>query len=220
MININLHEQILKECNGIDEDNHSNNATKWSEPCQQAMDKAEMAALMFFETLVMKNGKTLSSSLLLQVTKVSSEVDMCIPFWGDFYFNIPEVQNAFHRNQTNLRYQWKGCFEKSGLKYSDADKDIDMHPALKKILQQSIPITIFRFLISPFVFYLIIYLSFFFLINNILICLINGQGGGWMYSYDNLLNFMTVKGANHHVTFSKPSEALFIFTNIVLNQSQ
>lgn len=41
-----------------------------------------------------------------------------------------------------------------------------------------------------------------------------------MYSYDNLLNFMTVKGANHHVTFSKPSEALFIFTNIVLNQSQ
>lgn len=46
MININLHQQILKECNGIDEDNYSNNATKWSEPCQQAMDKAEMAAFI------------------------------------------------------------------------------------------------------------------------------------------------------------------------------
>lgn len=54
MININLHQQILKECNGIDEDNYSNNATKWSEPCQQAMDKAEMAAFIVSSTNVAK----------------------------------------------------------------------------------------------------------------------------------------------------------------------
>ena len=44
MINKDLHQQILKECNGIDEDNYSNNTINWSESCQQAMDKAEFIA--------------------------------------------------------------------------------------------------------------------------------------------------------------------------------
>ncbi|WRX28221.1 Peptidase S10 [Theobroma cacao] len=139
MININLHQQILKECNGIDEDNYSNNATKW----------------------------------------------------------------------------------KSGLKYSDVDKDIDMIPALKKILQQSIPITIFsgdQDAIVPTVGTLNHVNK---LAKDMKLNLTKDEawnhenkGGGWMYSYGNLLTYMTVKGANHHVTFSKPSEALFIFTNI------
>ncbi|EOY12973.1 Serine carboxypeptidase 44 [Theobroma cacao] len=238
MININLHQQILKECNGIDEDNYSNNATKWSEPCQQAMDKAEMAAFIVSSTNVAKarrfdvlrdpcDEKWEDLVLGKEVTKVSFEVDMCIPFRADFYFNIPEVQKAFHGNRTNLGYQWKGCFEKSGLKYSDADKDIDMLPALKKILQQSIPITIFSGDQDAIVpnFGTLNHMNK--LAKDMNLNLTKDEawnhenkGGGWMYSYDNLLNFMTVKGANHHVTFSKPSEALFIFTNIVLNQSQ
>ncbi|EOY12976.1 Serine carboxypeptidase 44 [Theobroma cacao] len=162
-----------------------------------------------------------------EVTKVSFEVDMCIPFRADFYFNIPKVQKAFHGNRTNLGYQWKGYFEKSGLKYSDADKDIDMLLALKKILQQSIPITIFsgdQDAIVPTVGTLNHVNK---LAKDMNLNLTKDEAwnheikdGGWMYSYDNLLNFITVKGVNHHVTFSKPSEALFIFTNIVLNQSQ
>lgn len=44
MINEDLYQQILKECNGIDEDNYSSNVTNWSESCQQAKDKAELVA--------------------------------------------------------------------------------------------------------------------------------------------------------------------------------
>ncbi|WRX28844.1 Peptidase S10 [Theobroma cacao] len=144
MININLHQQILKECNGIDEDNYSNDATKWT----------------------------------------------------------------------------------SGLKYNDVDKDIDMLPALKKILQQSIPITIFsgnQDAIVPIVGTLNHVNK---LAKDMNLNLTkdeawnhDNKGEGWMYSYGNLLTFMTVKGANHHVTFSKSSDALFIFTNVVLNRS-
>ncbi|EOY13060.1 Serine carboxypeptidase 44 [Theobroma cacao] len=162
----------------------------------------------------------------LAVTKVSYEVDMCIPFRADFYFNILEVQKAFHGNRTNLGYQWKGCFEKSGLKFSDVDKDIDMLPALKKILQQSIPITIFsgdQDAIVPTVGTLNHVNK---LAKDMNLNLTKDEawnhgnkGGGWMYSYGDLLTLMTVKGANHHVTFSKPSEALFIFTNAVINRS-
>ncbi|WRX28219.1 Peptidase S10 [Theobroma cacao] len=116
MININLHQQILKECNGIDEDNYSNNATK--------------------------------------------------------------------------------C---------DVDKDIDMLPALKKILQQSIPITIFsgdQDAIVPTVGTLNHVNK---LAKDMNLNLTKDEawnhgnkGGGWMYSYGDLLTLMTVKGANHH----------------------
>ncbi|WRX28684.1 Peptidase S10 [Theobroma cacao] len=96
-----------------------------------------------------------------------------------------------------------------------------MLPALKKILQQSIPITIFsgdQDAIVPTVGTLNHVNK---LAKDMNLNLTKdgawnheNKGGGWMYSYDNLLTLMTVKGANHHVTFSKPSEALFIFTNI------
>ena len=44
MISNDLHQEILKDCKGNDEDNYSNNATQWSESCQQAMTKAKLIA--------------------------------------------------------------------------------------------------------------------------------------------------------------------------------
>ncbi|EOY13055.1 Serine carboxypeptidase 44 [Theobroma cacao] len=258
MININLHQQILKECNGIDEDNYSNNATKWSESCQQAMDKAEMAAFIVSSINVAKarrfdvlrdpcDEKWEDLVLGKEVTKVSYEVDMCIPFRADFYFNIPEVQKAFHGNRTNLGYQWKDCFETSGLKYNDVDKDIDMLPALKKFFNNLFPLQYseIMWLTLLFCFLLSFYPISCYSGNQDAIVPTVGtlnhvnklakdmnlnltkdeawnhdnKGEGWMYSYGNLLTFMIVKGANHHVTFSKSSDALFIFTNVVLNRS-
>ncbi|MBA0636461.1 hypothetical protein Godav_025959, partial [Gossypium davidsonii] len=68
---------------------------------------------------------------------------MCLPLRVQFYFNLPEVQKAFHENRTNLSYRWRGCFT-TNFKYNEADKDLDMLPALKNLRQQFIPITIFR----------------------------------------------------------------------------
>ncbi|EOY12957.1 Serine carboxypeptidase 44, putative [Theobroma cacao] len=204
MININFHQQILKECNGIDKDYHSHNAIKWSESCQQAMDKAKMAAFI------------VSSINVAKARRFDVLRDPCDKKW-----------------ETLLR-------RKSGLKYSDAnkdigmlsalkkdaDKDIDILPALKKILQQSIPITIFsgdQDAIVPTVGNLnhVNKLAKDMNLNMTKDEAWNheNKSGGWMYSYDNLLNFMTVRRTNHPATFSKPSETLFIFTSIILNPS-
>ncbi|XP_022717994.1 serine carboxypeptidase-like 44 isoform X1 [Durio zibethinus] len=238
MINKDLHQQILKECDGIDEDNYSNNATNWSESCQQAMDKAELIAFnvtsipeakaRHFDILRSTcDGKWEDLNLEKEVIKITYEVDMCLPFRAEFYLNIPEVQKAFHGNRTNLEYQWRGCFENSGLNYSAADRAIDMLPALKQILQHSIPVTIFSGEEDGVVPTIGTLKHVKKLAKDMNLNLTKDEAwnhenkdGGWKYSYENLLTFMTVKGANHHVTLSKPSQALFIFTNIVLNRTR
>ncbi|KAG8488740.1 hypothetical protein CXB51_016627 [Gossypium anomalum] len=224
----------------------------------------------------------------LVVPKVSTEVDMCIPLRVQFYFNLPEVQKAFHGNRTNLSYQWKGCFTAS-FKYNEADKDLDMLPALQNLLQQSIPITIFRlvYICMP------IFLQYFPEItgdqdgiiptmgtlqhlekladelnikltkrkhgalvtryiyasnypSNMItqfgsklqqeilsvdsIGLISvfkasshylpssiGLEGGLKYEFGDLLKFLTVKGSNHHVTSSRPSQAFSIYKIFAIN---
>ncbi|MBA0634598.1 hypothetical protein Godav_029714 [Gossypium davidsonii] len=68
---------------------------------------------------------------------------MCLPLRVQFYFILLEVQKAFHGNQTNLSYRWQGCFT-ANFKYNEADKDLNMLLGLKNLLQQYVPITIFR----------------------------------------------------------------------------
>ncbi|OMO88947.1 Peptidase S10, serine carboxypeptidase [Corchorus capsularis] len=237
MINNEMHQAIVKECNGVDEGNYSDSAMiQWSKSCVEAMAKAELAAFnvtsvglamarhfdVYRETCD-QNWTVLESGN--ELTKVRHGVDMCIPLRGDFYFNIPEVQKAFRGNRTNLGYQWQGCFD--GLNFSSTDKNRDMLPVLKQILQQSIPITIMsgdQDAIVPIVGTLNHVQK---LAEEMNLKLTKNEGwkngkkdgAGWMYSYGDLLTFMTVKGANHHVTFSKPSKAFFIFKNIVLNPS-
>ncbi|XVF78552.1 hypothetical protein PTKIN_Ptkin14bG0143500 [Pterospermum kingtungense] len=235
MINKDLYQQILKECKGnLDEDNYSNNVTNWSESCQQAMGKAELVAFNVTSIPEAKarhfdilrppcDGNWEDLNLGKEVTKISYGVDMCISFRADFYFNILNVQKSFHGNRTRLGYQWKGCFEASGLNYSKVDRNIDMLPALKQILQQSIPITIFSGEEDGTVPTIGTLKHVKKLAKDMGLNLIKdevwtheNEDGGWKYSYGNLLTLMTVKGANHHVTMSKPSQALFIFTSIVL----
>ena len=46
---------------------------------------------------------------LLQATKISVGVDVCMVNERGFYFNLPEVQKALHANRTNLKYEWVMC---------------------------------------------------------------------------------------------------------------
>lgn len=46
---------------------------------------------------------------LMQATKISIGVDVCMSYERRFYFNLPEVQKALHANRTNLPYPWSMC---------------------------------------------------------------------------------------------------------------
>ncbi|XWS20274.1 hypothetical protein CRYUN_Cryun31cG0086600 [Craigia yunnanensis] len=154
MINSELHQQIVKECNAIDENNYfANIKTNWTATCTQLMTKAPMIAFKTDDPRTAEGklfdvlrdqcaGNAEDLKLGKEITQVSYEVEMCLPPRTEFYFNLPEVQKAFHGNQTNLSYAWRGCFS-DNFKYNETDKDLDMLPALKSLLQQSVPITIF-----------------------------------------------------------------------------
>ncbi|KAJ6685273.1 SERINE PROTEASE FAMILY S10 SERINE CARBOXYPEPTIDASE [Salix purpurea] len=75
-------------------------------------------------------------------TKISVGVDVCMTYERRFYFNLPEVQKALHANRTKLSYPWSMCSEE--LNYSDTDGNIDILPILKKIIQNHIPVWVFR----------------------------------------------------------------------------
>ncbi|XVF26762.1 hypothetical protein REPUB_Repub14bG0046400 [Reevesia pubescens] len=155
LINSKLHQQILKKCNTFDQNNYfAKIGINWTTPCIQLLQKAPLIA---FKT----NNSTKAGAKLFdvlrdpcdgtvtdlasgkEISKVSYGVEMCLPIRTEFFFNLPEVQKAFHGNRTNLKYVWKGCFSDK-FTYRNGDGELDMLPALKKILQQYVPITIFR----------------------------------------------------------------------------
>ncbi|KAK8300989.1 hypothetical protein V6Z12_D05G431800 [Gossypium hirsutum] len=155
IINNSFYNEIKKECNAIDENNYfSSIKTTWSAKCKNLVFEADLAAFKtdahnfspqkLFDVFHPPCAETEQDlNLGKQVPIVSTEVDMYHPLRVQFYFNLPEVQKAFHGNQTNLSYRWKGYFTRANFKYNEADKDLDMLPALKNLLQLSIPITIF-----------------------------------------------------------------------------
>ncbi|GMI93754.1 serine carboxypeptidase-like 44 [Hibiscus trionum] len=238
MIPNKLYQKILRHCNRINEDNYSNNAAPWSKSCRRAMNKSEMIAFNVTSVEGAKqrqfdihrtpcDGKMEDLNSGKEVTKVVDGFDMCIPFRTSFYFNILQVQKAFHANRTNLGYPWMGCLQKSGLVYKTTDKDIDMLPALKQILQQSVPITIFSGDEDGAIPMIGTFRHVEKLANDLNLNLTKNEAWnqenkeqGWLYTFGDLLTFMTVKGANHHVPLSRPSQALFIFTNYVINPPQ
>lgn len=158
------------------------------------------------------------------VTKMSVGVDVCMSLERRFYFNLPEVQLALHANKTKLPYSWNMC---SGLlNYSDADGNINILPLLKRIVKYEIPVWIFsgdqdsvvpllgsrtlvRELAHDLKFGVTVPYGAW---------LHNGQVGGWVTEYGNLLTFATVRGASHMVPFAQPGRALRIFSSFVHGQ--
>ncbi|KAG5031473.1 hypothetical protein JHK85_015455 [Glycine max] len=159
--------------------------------------------------------------VILDATKISIGVDVCMTYERSFYFNLPEVQKALHANRTNLPYQWSMC---SGvLNYSDTDPNIDILPILKKIVQNHIPVWVFsgdqdsvvpllgsrtliRELAHDLKFKITVPYGAWFH---------KGQVGGWVTEYGNLLTFATVRGAAHMVPYAQPSRALHLFSSFV-----
>ncbi|TYI85129.1 hypothetical protein E1A91_D05G417600v1 [Gossypium mustelinum] len=216
MINSSLYNEIKKECNAIDENNYfSSIKTTWSAKCKN------LKLFDVFRPPCTEN--ELNLNLAKQVPIVGTEVDMCVPLRVQFYFNIPEVQKTFHGNRTNLSYRWQGCFT-ANFKYNEADKDLDMLPALKNLLQQSVPITIFSGDQDGIIPTEGTLQHLEKLAEELNIKLtkeetwsLRTKEGGLKYEFGDLLKFLTVKGGNHHVTSSRPFQAFSIFSTFAIN---
>ncbi|KAG5045692.1 hypothetical protein AAZV13_06G111800 [Glycine max] len=176
---------------------------------------------IYLKMFFLINYKLINLVTLMQATKISIGVDVCMTYERSFYFNLPEVQKALHANRTNLPYQWSMC---SGvLNYSDTDPNIDILPILKKIVQNHIPVWVFsgdqdsvvpllgsrtliRELAHDLKFKITVPYGAWFH---------KGQVGGWVTEYGNLLTFATVRGAAHMVPYAQPSRALHLFSSFV-----
>ncbi|KAG4203988.1 hypothetical protein ERO13_A04G020500v2 [Gossypium hirsutum] len=203
MINSSLYNEIKKECNAIDENNYfSSIKTTWSAKCKNLVFEADLAAFKtdahnyspqklfdVFRPPCTEN--ELNLNLTKQVPIVSTEVDMCLPLRVQFYFSIPEVQKAFHGNRTNLSYRWQGCFT------GDQDGIIPTEGTLQHLekLAEELNIKLTKEETWSF----------------------RTKEGGLKYEFGDLLKFLTVKGGNHHVTSSRPSQAFSIFSTFAIN---
>ncbi|GMI65556.1 serine carboxypeptidase-like 44 [Hibiscus trionum] len=234
------HDEVKKECNTIDENNYfSKFETNWTHSCQLLLEYTPfMIDHSVYDSVYYANAKLFDAirdpcvlnftdlRLGNELTKVSEGVDMCTFIRPGFYFNLPEVQKAFHGNRTNLPYQWEGCrSKKDKLNYNENDKNRDMLPVLKSLLQQSIPITIFSGDVDGTMPATGTLQHLYKLAEEMEIKTAKAEAwshenreGGQKYSFGDLLTFFTVIEADHHVTFSKPSEALYIFTNFTINR--
>lgn len=64
---------------------------------------------IYLKMFFLINYKLINLVTLMQATKISIGVDVCMTYERSFYFNLPEVQKALHANRTNLPYQWSMC---------------------------------------------------------------------------------------------------------------
>ncbi|KAK8356392.1 hypothetical protein V6Z11_A05G353400 [Gossypium hirsutum] len=192
MINSSLYNEIKKECYAIDESNHvSSIKTTWSAKCKNLVFEADLVA---FKT----DALNYSPQKLFDVF-------------------LPHFQKSFHRNRTNLSYRCQGCFT-ANFKYNEDDKDLDMLPTPKNLPQQSVPITIFSGDQDGIIPTEGTLQHLEKLVEELNIKLAKEETwsfrtkeGGLKYEFGDLLKFLTVKGGNHHVTSSRPSQAISIF---------
>ncbi|KAH1063616.1 hypothetical protein J1N35_028603, partial [Gossypium stocksii] len=138
---------------------------------------------------------------------------------------VPNLANALlddnkQSKQSNLTSKdWLANF-----KYNKADKDLDMLPSLKNLLRQSVPITIFSGDQDGIIPIEGTLQNLEKLAEELNIKLTKEETwsfgtkeGGLKYEFGDLLKFLTVKGGNHHVTSSRPSQAFSIFSNFTIN---
>lgn len=115
------------------------------------------------------------------------------------------------------------CAVSNLVDYNYNDTNINMLPALKRIIQNHIPIWIFsgdedsvvplmgsrtlvRELAHDLKFKITVPYGAWFH---------KGQVGGWAIEYGNILTYATVRGAAHMVPYAQPSRALHLFSSFV-----
>ncbi|MFS8012546.1 putative carboxypeptidase D [Helianthus anomalus] len=146
--------------------------------------------------------------------------DPCTENYANQYFNLPEVQKAFHANITKLSYPWKTCSDIVGGYWTDSP--LSMLPIYKELIAAGlrvwvfsgdtdsvVPLTATRYSIDA------LNLS---TIANWYPWYDNGKVAGWSQIYKGL-TFVTVTGAGHEVPLHRPRQAFILFRSFLENKA-
>ncbi|KZV42340.1 serine carboxypeptidase-like 27-like [Dorcoceras hygrometricum] len=145
--------------------------------------------------------------------------DPCTDKYAKVYFNLPEVQKAFHANVTAVAYPWKACSDIVGTYW--ADSPLSMLPIYKELVAAGlriwvfsgdtdsvVPVTATRYSIDALK--LPTVKSWYPWYDN-------GKVGGWSQLYKGL-TLVSVTGAGHEVPLHRPRQAFILFRSFLENK--
>ncbi|GJX58287.1 serine carboxypeptidase-like protein 27 [Tanacetum coccineum] len=146
--------------------------------------------------------------------------DPCTEKYAIQYFNLPEVQKAFHANITKLSYPWKTCSDIVGEYWTDSP--LSMLPIYKELIAAGlrvwvfsgdtdsvVPLTATRYSIDA------LNLT---TVANWYAWYDNSKVAGWSQIYKGL-TFVTVTGAGHEVPLHRPRQAFILFRSFLENKA-
>ncbi|KAL8040855.1 hypothetical protein ABFX02_10G127300 [Erythranthe guttata] len=217
MISDKTYKSILKHCDFKSDET--------SEKCDDAVNYAmnhefgDIDQYSIYSPTCNRSKKTKSKtnniSVRLKNTLIGQRLsgyDPCTESYAEKYYNRPDVQKAFHANNTGISYKWTACSDVLIRNWKDSESSI--LPTYKKLIAAGlriwvfsgdtdsvVPVTATRFSLSHL---------------NLKIKIpwypwySTGQVGGWTEVYENL-TFATVRGAGHEVPLFQPRRAFILF---------
>ncbi|KAK4371528.1 hypothetical protein RND71_011003 [Anisodus tanguticus] len=150
---------------------------------------------------------------------MSRAYDPCTERYSEVYFNLPEVQKAFHANVTKLTYPWKTCSDIVGNYW--ADSPLSMLPIYQELIAAGfriwvfsgdtdsvVPVTATRYSIDALKLPTI---------TNWYPWYDNKKVGGWSQIYKGL-TLVTITGAGHEVPLHRPRQAFILLRSFLENK--
>uniref|UniRef100_A0A5B6ZE46 Carboxypeptidase n=1 Tax=Davidia involucrata TaxID=16924 RepID=A0A5B6ZE46_DAVIN len=150
---------------------------------------------------------------------MSRAYDPCTERYSQVYFNLPEVQKAFHANVTGIPYSWKTCSDIVGDYW--ADSPLSMLPIYQELIAAGlriwvfsgdtdsvVPVTATRYSIDALKLPTL---------TNWYPWYDNKKVGGWSQVYKGL-SLVTVTGAGHEVPLHRPRQAYILFRSFLENK--
>ncbi|GFY84563.1 serine carboxypeptidase-like 27 [Actinidia rufa] len=152
---------------------------------------------------------------------MSRAYDPCTERYSQAYFNLPEVQKAFHANVTGLSYPWKTCSDIVGVGNYWGDSPLSMLPIYRELIAAGlriwvfsgdtdavVPVTATRYSVDALKLPTIT--SWYPWYDH-------GKVGGWSQVYKGL-TLVTVTGAGHEVPLHRPQQAYILFRSFLDNK--
>ncbi|XP_073123072.1 serine carboxypeptidase-like 26 [Henckelia pumila] len=144
--------------------------------------------------------------------------DPCTESYSQVYFNLPEVQKAFHANTTGIPYPWVACSDTLYYNWTDAAPTI--LPIYKELIAAGLRIWIFTgnadsVVPVPSTRYALNALKLP-ILRDWYPWYISKKVGGWSRVYEGL-TYVIVNGAGHQVPLHRPNEALILIKSFLEN---
>nr|GMD30206.1 serine carboxypeptidase-like 27 [Ipomoea batatas] len=150
---------------------------------------------------------------------MSRAYDPCTANYAQVYFNLPEVQKAFHANVTGIPYPWDTCnYDVNG---NWGDSPVSMLPIYQELIDAGLRIWVFSGDTDSVVPLTASRRS----INALKLptkknwypWYDNGKVGGWSQIYEGL-SLVSILGAGHEVPLTRPQHALTLFKSYLENK--